>query len=345
MEPWTRQERQKLKELHVSSSRSSPEKLAGLIKHFKESGSVNEVVKVGVLSRGLARIIRDLTVEGDLEWVLRRETKDRPRRDIEQVLPVVDLRHHQRALLGELLSLEGLDAFPPRGHDLQIWLSRPDEPSWPVAKGFVERDETGIISIRLEVEDKVEWLYIGQHLDGDQLWEILDAWKSAMVDDFASRQNLYVALIEHTEGPIIEGGTGLSVSRDQQLGDQPGRTLLLDYIHTIYDQVFCQLIGSNRVPKTRNEFRHDDQGKLYWWDVLMGVNLSREQADMAVEHLLSAQNEYVKLPEATEAGDAYSQVLVWTDKLKRRIHTIRISPGFPGVCDLCRSTVDQLQKQ
>ena len=46
MEHWTRQERQRLKDLHVSPYLSSPERLAWLIKHFKDSGSVMEVAKV-----------------------------------------------------------------------------------------------------------------------------------------------------------------------------------------------------------------------------------------------------------------------------------------------------------
>ena len=75
---WTREEQIQLRSLHLDPIRTDKEKLTTLIKHFQKGGGVWAVSEgqTGpvVVSRGLARKVRDLVLDHKLDWLLQQGT-------------------------------------------------------------------------------------------------------------------------------------------------------------------------------------------------------------------------------------------------------------------------------
>jgi hypothetical protein len=74
MNPWSKEEQQKLRSLRLDPIRDDREKLLSIIKHFKNAGGVWGISDGANgplhISTTLARKIRDLTNAGELDWVL-----------------------------------------------------------------------------------------------------------------------------------------------------------------------------------------------------------------------------------------------------------------------------------
>lgn len=94
---WSLEEADRLRGLKLDSAKNSPQKLERLIEHFKKGGSVFQVTEKGTdldglpVSKALARKVRDLTMEGKLDWLLERDKQPPTTRVpvIEKELPLV----------------------------------------------------------------------------------------------------------------------------------------------------------------------------------------------------------------------------------------------------------------
>ncbi len=75
MGPWTAEEVAKLRVLHLDPQKNHPVKLAGLIRHFQNNGTlwgVTQGREEPQVSNGLGRKVRDLSRVGQLDWVMAR---------------------------------------------------------------------------------------------------------------------------------------------------------------------------------------------------------------------------------------------------------------------------------
>jgi hypothetical protein len=74
VEPWSKEEIIRLNSLRLDPIQNSPEKLMALVRHFKGSKpTVFAVTESGSglhVSKGLARKVKKLTLEGKLDWLL-----------------------------------------------------------------------------------------------------------------------------------------------------------------------------------------------------------------------------------------------------------------------------------
>lgn len=79
MKPWTPEEQQLLRSLRLDPVRTDREKLTALVVHFQKNGGVWAVSEGGtgpvLVSRGLARKVRDLVLDHKLDWLQVKETK------------------------------------------------------------------------------------------------------------------------------------------------------------------------------------------------------------------------------------------------------------------------------
>lgn len=77
MEPWASDEQIKLKSLHLDPLRNGRGKLIALTAHFKRGGGIWSVSEGGTgpvtISRGLARKVRNLVLDHELDWLLDEE--------------------------------------------------------------------------------------------------------------------------------------------------------------------------------------------------------------------------------------------------------------------------------
>ena len=73
---WTLEETNLLKRFRIDAVRNTPKRLAILVQHFKQPGATVYRVTEGngpvLVSKNLARKIRNLSVQGSLDWVLKK---------------------------------------------------------------------------------------------------------------------------------------------------------------------------------------------------------------------------------------------------------------------------------
>lgn len=77
MQPWTPEEQSLLRSLRLAPIRTDKERLTALVAHFQRGGGVWAVSEGGtgpvIVSRGLARKVRDLVGDHKLDWLLTTE--------------------------------------------------------------------------------------------------------------------------------------------------------------------------------------------------------------------------------------------------------------------------------
>ena len=98
---------------------------------------------------------------------------------IEQQATVEKIETHWQKVLAILNDLQGLGVFDPIAREIRLWISRPNEPSWPAPKGMLHRSPDSSISMKLLAEDKPEWVCVTQHLAGHPLFNTIKGWKLA----------------------------------------------------------------------------------------------------------------------------------------------------------------------
>lgn len=244
--------------------------------------------------------------------------------------------------MAPFLNLQGIEPFSLHNFDLATWYSRPEDPSWPIAKGRTYREPDGSLTVKLDAEDKLEWKYLQQHLPGDPVWAAIDIWEEAMAQALSGGLSLLETTIQHIQRPPEEGGLGLPVDLKMPYwgGDKPA--VGLAYAFALYDQVISRSLGLNHGSITRGAFAFI--GGLEGTNTLQlangpAIKYSDEgQREEAIEFFLKAQGEWVALPEARAAAEAYRKADQATGEVKGHIDRLRLAVAFPpgSVCDACR---------
>ena len=227
--------------------------------------------------------------------------------------------------------------YPPRG-DIPKWLSHPAEPGWLIDKGSLYRDENGNLLVRLSAENQeVEWQYLHQHLAAYPLWEAIDHWKLAMAQDFIARQALFEALML-----LVEAHTKLAVLPEVSDYEAKEPSLHLNYVHALYNQVFCKVLGIPIAPRRRDELNYEMEGRVRLGSHLVIVGSSKGQQERAIKFFIRAQDKLVELAEAQSATEVYRQAEKQTHELTLALRRILLAPGPPrdSRCDGCRDWVN-----
>ena len=247
-----------------------------------------------------------------------------------------DLEKHRRDLLGAVIPGLDIAVFPPRDLDLATFWSRPNESSWPIGSGKLERQARGKFGIRLFIEEKLECAYLRQHLKDDPIWDAIDAWKQALVMDFTARFGLLDKIIAETQSRI-----GLSVLGDLGYSNNDKDALGLYYAYTIYDQVFSRAVGISLSSKHREDFTFEPPNitRLGGYMVVRSHDLSLHT--LAINYLLDAQVSLVELTETRAARATYEEALSRTALVKKHSDRIRLEVAFPegSICDGCSQRV------
>lgn len=244
------------------------------------------------------------------------------------------IKKHHDTLLAVMDEFQGLSVFPPRGDELEKWLSMLDEPRWPITQGYVCRDERNKLTVKLFMDDQIEWEYLQQHLTGDPVWQAIEDWKSAMAEDVMARRELY----EEIRQKVISE-TNLDISSELSLKQAGGNVLSSYYVHILYDQVFSNLIGIRLSAKRREEFFIQDDYSIKIAGYVIAAVSDVEKAEDVINFLLDAQKRFTKLPAAKSAAVAYQRAEESTQRLKRELRRILLAPGLPpdSRCDGCRA--------
>lgn len=183
MEIWSTDEEKHLKELGLSPSRNSPDRLLKLIHHFMNNGTIWAVTEGDVpvrVSKELARKVRRLTRSGDLGWILDRpalpserqnSTRDKDLGPYERELFYFGVRFRDRLMLprtdqvvgsNRMLSSVDLDLWTGLGIDESS--GNPEEQDVDNEWGFPDFDARG----------HSMFADFRRHLADDRCWEHLN---------------------------------------------------------------------------------------------------------------------------------------------------------------------------
>jgi hypothetical protein len=269
-----------------------------------------------------------------------------PRRELEQLrqsiqeltavsantLPALPDPHWQ-TLIPTLLDLRGIGQLSLRDTDLAIWHSRPQVTRWPIAQGEACRDAEGQVTVELSAEKNEAWRYLNQHLEGDRVWNSIEAWKRAMAGDLATRLALLGAIIKRIEKPVEEGGTGLSVVNDMGYVGSPEPAVSLQCAMDTHHQVMARGLNLHHAMHPREAY-HREHSKAGQPFISSG---DPAQLEVAVECLWKAQVDWVSLAEAKIAAEAYRAAEQATEEVKRHLERISLALTFPrgSSCEGC----------
>ncbi len=244
------------------------------------------------------------------------------------------IKKHHNSLLAALDDFQGLSVFPPRGDELERWLSNIDEPRWPITQGYIYRDGGNKLTVKLFMDDQIEWEYLQQHLTGDLVWQAIDDWKSAMAEDVVARRELYEVIRQK-----VISETNLDISSELSLTQAGGNVLSSYYVHILYDQIFSKVIGIRLSSKMQEEFFIQDDLRISIPGYIIAAVNDVETAETVIKFLIDAQTRFTKLPIAKFAAVAYQQAEESTKRLKRDLKRILVGPGLhpDSRCDGCRA--------
>lgn len=246
------------------------------------------------------------------------------------------IQKHTNSLIEAVIpELKGIYVFPARDLDLAIFWSRPNEPGWPISKGTINRQDSGLM-VCLAVEEKLECIYLRQHLKHDLIWAAVNAWKRAMVSDINARFGLLDKIVGETQSRV-----GLPVLGDLEGLSQDKDVLGLYYAYTIYDQVFSRVVGIPLSPKRKEEFSFEEPNVTRLGGYIVVRSHDPSLHALAVEFLLQAQVSLAELAEARAVRAAYKSALSKTALVKKHSERIRLAVAFPkgSTCDGCSQWV------
>lgn len=245
-------------------------------------------------------------------------------------------RHRKQLLEVVIPELKGIDVLPARDFSLATWYLRTGETTWPIARGRIEREPGGRLTVRLYVEGKLEWEYLRQHLKDDPVWRALDAWKRAVTRDVSMRLSLLGQIVDRIKDEI-----GLPVLENLGAAREESSAVDLYYAFTIYDQVFCRVLGVALTPKRKDEFMLEMPNTIYLGGRPVVRSPDPALRIKAINFLLQAQTAFVELPRALEVKRAYKRVQDRTGEIKKHADRIRLSVAFPdgSKCEGCKFAI------
>jgi hypothetical protein len=245
---------------------------------------------------------------------------------------------HWGMLLPTLLDLLGVGPFPFHDYDLAIWHSRADEPCWPIAKGRVCRDSNGQLTVSLDVEGRLEWSYLRQHLPNDAVWAAIRDWQEAMAADVSGRLALLQDVKDGIQRPAAAGGLGLPVCAEMGRGGTGQPAVSFYYAFRLFDQVLSHALRLRHAPYTSGAFTLDSPNTLHLGGYPVVSSPDPAQRQAAVDFLLINQSLWASLPSAQAAEEAFRRAEAATGAVKQHLERLRLALAFPSgsVCDSCR---------
>ncbi len=254
------------------------------------------------------------------------------------------LNRHWEKLVGALDVLKGIQASAANDSDLVTWWSRPHDASWPVSKGRVWREGNGRLRVQLEVENRVEWPLLRQHIPDDGLWHAVENAKEAMARDISARLRCLDSIKDRIRLPRNRGGIGLLVGNDLGFSAVARPEVTVHFVFGLFVQAVTGALGRPQVVKTREQFHSESPHTLH----LGGIPVVRSKDEAlrqdAVEFFLKEQQRVAESDEAEASAQAYVAVESATDEVNRCLDRIRLLPSLPlgSECDICRDWVRTL---
>ena len=258
---------------------------------------------------------------------------------IEQQATIEKIETHWGNVLAILDDLQGIGVFDPNAREIRTWISRPNEPSWPVPKGMAHLIPDAGIQVTLFAEDRPEWELLKEHVAGHPLFVTIAAWKLATAKDITGRRSLLEWLLGQVKAEL-----GLAVLLDGS-SDVDGLPRLTSiYADHLFDQTFRRVSGLPTYSIDQDQLMVTNEGNVILHNEPLVVGCDKELQDSAIRLLIDGPNKFSKSPVAMTAGRAYRYADTTTQKLKSALaNFIQLTGRTPDTrCEVCTPWFEEL---
>jgi hypothetical protein len=239
------------------------------------------------------------------------------------------LRDHKDQLLAVIDDIKSVLVMPPDNIEIRRDKDGTLAPI-PLSGATVKPDKPGGLMLLIQVEEKVEWELLQEHLKGDKIWKIFRQWKESILAYIKA-----IIDLELTAGRLIKARTGL------QLVDEITRSAEIGYICPAVVQIFYEVAQRHSLgikDGTNIEERVVASPDGYVRNGPGGTELAyapNSQEDCKNE-LLDALRELYESPEAEQVSISYKEAQELTEKAKRILDEISLLRLVPGSCRVCQ---------
>ena len=123
------------------------------------------------------------------------------------------------------------------GSEMRRWLNDP-RGRQPIPGGEAYLDESGLAKVRILIELRPEWERSREHLNKDELWQLVENWKAYVAQELTCRRELYQAIL----GWVGEL-TSLPVSEDK------GQEFINEHlVIEVYERILRPIAGLSESP-------------------------------------------------------------------------------------------------
>lgn len=239
------------------------------------------------------------------------------------------LRGHNQRLLSLIREL--MPALIPLPSNQVIpWNENPTTDSISVVGGLVRYEtwpKPKVISITLDVETKVEWEYVQEHLKRDRFGAMFDQWKKALVSHFEARMAMKRKLTE-----LLKEKTGY------QLASRPVNApcLYASSADILLKPMIEWLLEpeATRDPAENIDIDPDREEVRYSYGTAVAYAPGATQN--CRDNIISALNELKKSQEAKNVFNTYRPNADSATKARRSAEEIDMMGLVPGQCRICQ---------
>ena len=333
---WSADEVRNLKLLRLDPVKSSRTKLVTLVLHFKgpkpsvwgvTGGAFEERV-----SNSLATKVRDLNLDGKLDWLLEPQTPTSlgSGGDSGTIGEAAGIAwHHQmeeschwpelRKIAGTLA--EQIEAPVPQLLKLSEWDSRNED---------LMIDSAGAkTDVSLKAEKDLLFCALIEHLPAHNAWLLLEEWKSRVTNLIDQLPRLCRWVLEHVDGPAM----------NNSLTSRFAATIVSLAVEDVY---LRRPEDDFHTRSMENAYETSKDGDLWSLTlVLVGVRyaIARLKNQDELENIKSRHIKLrgeIKLSDAMDAiVNDYRQLTQIGDELRKDLEQLAHRAAFPGRCGLC----------
>lgn len=196
------------------------------------------------------------------------------------------------------------------------------------ARGELEPDVVQpVVKVILDVEDKLQWGLLQEHLKRDKMWELVEQWKKAVAAHLRAKINLAwktaILLTGKTHYPLLEKPT------------KPPFLYSYNVITPLYQEALYEAMGLPQKSKLQDSIVTDaGSGEVKLGGFALGKAPGAE--DECKKNILKALKKLKKSEEAKDVATSYRLVEELTAKTRRVVAEISLLGLIPGQCRVCR---------
>ncbi len=239
------------------------------------------------------------------------------------------LRNHNQRLLGLIRELVPA-LIPLPSNQVIPWSENPNTDLVTFTGGVARYEaypQPKVLSITLDVETKVEWEYVQEHLKRDHFGVMLGRWKKTLVSHFEARMAIKRKLVE-----LLKEKTGYQLRRRPV--DVP--CLYASSVGILLQPTIEWLLETTVTREPAENIDIDPESDEVRYNYGTAVAYAPGATQRCRDNIINALNELETSPEAKSVVITYRPNADSATKARRSAEEIDMMGLIPGQCRICQ---------